>query len=86
MKRAHRPPKSLLGKVQQCLDEAVDDSFPCSDPVSFLEPAPVKEGDAKLCTVEVNRRLPTDADARSSRIAGRRKRRTRAASASRRMS
>jgi hypothetical protein len=86
MKRAPRPPKSLLGKVQQRLDEAVDDSFPCSDPVSFLEPVPIKQGDVKLCTVEVNRHLPTDADARSSRIAGQRKRRTRAAGASRRMS
>ena len=48
--------KALKRKVQECLDDAVEDSFPCSDPVSFLQSVPVKEGDRSLCTVKVNDR------------------------------
>ena len=39
-------------KADEKLDQALKDSFPGSDPVSFTEPAPVKEGDRKLATVK----------------------------------
>jgi hypothetical protein len=32
---------------------------PCSDPVSFLQAAPIKQGDRPLCTVKVNKRVAT---------------------------
>jgi hypothetical protein len=53
------PPKRLKRKVEHCLDDALDDSFPASDPVSFLEAAPVKRGDTELCTVKVNGQKPS---------------------------
>ena len=34
-------------KLDEKLDQALKDSFPASDPVSFLEPAPVKDADRK---------------------------------------
>jgi hypothetical protein len=55
MPRQHQvSSKELKRKVERCLDDALDDSFPASDPVSFLQAAPVKEGDKELCTVKVN--------------------------------
>jgi hypothetical protein len=42
-----KPPKSVDGK----LDKALKDSFPGSDPVSFVEAAPIKDGDRALPTV-----------------------------------
>jgi hypothetical protein len=39
-------------KLDEKLDQALKDSFPGSDPVSFTEPAPVKEEDKKLATVK----------------------------------
>jgi hypothetical protein len=33
------------------LDKALKDSFPGSDPVSFVEAAPIKDGDRALPTV-----------------------------------
>ena len=49
-------------QVQTALDDAVEDSFPCSDPVSFLQPAPVKEGDRALSTVKANGQRATARD------------------------
>lgn len=50
------PSNALKRQVQECLDDALDDSFPCSDPVFFLQSVPVKEGDRPLRTVKVNGR------------------------------
>ena len=44
--------RTLKAMVDEKLDEALRDSFPASDPVSFIEPVPVKEGDRKLTVVE----------------------------------
>jgi len=47
--RAKRPsaPKSAATDTTDAkLDKALKDSFPGSDPVSFVEAAPLKEGDA----------------------------------------
>ena len=59
MKPGRSAPKKLVQEVQHQLDDAVDDSFPASDPVSFLQPSPVKRGDQELPTVKVNDRSPT---------------------------
>ncbi|MDF2972513.1 MAG: hypothetical protein K0R61_2963 [Microvirga sp.] len=40
-------------KVDNKLDEALKQSFPGSDPVSFAEPAPVKESDRSLPEVKL---------------------------------
>ncbi len=42
-----KPPTTVEGK----LDKALKDSFPGSDPVSFIEAAPIKDGDRDLPTV-----------------------------------
>ena len=44
--------QSLKAEVDDKLDQALRDSFPASDPVSFIEPAPVKDGDRKLPVVK----------------------------------
>ena len=44
--------RTLKAKIDEKLDQALQDSFPASDPVSFLQPAPVKNGDRKLPVVE----------------------------------
>ncbi|MPZ32922.1 MAG: hypothetical protein GEV13_18350 [Rhodospirillales bacterium] len=44
--------QTLKAKVDANLDEALQDSFPASDPVSFLQPVPVNDGDRKLPVVE----------------------------------
>ena len=44
--------RTLKAKIDDKLDQALQDSFPASDPVSFLQPAPVKNGDRKLPVVE----------------------------------
>ena len=53
--KAQRPvepaPKKALNEADAKLDKALKDSFPGSDPVSFLEAAPIKKHDRKLCTV-----------------------------------
>jgi hypothetical protein len=43
------------GNVDEKLDKALEDSFPGSDPVSFLEASPVKEGDLPLSTVKAKK-------------------------------
>jgi hypothetical protein len=47
--KAHR---TLKDEVEDKLDEALRDSFPASDPVSFIEPGPVKDGDRNLPVVK----------------------------------
>jgi hypothetical protein len=42
-----KTPSSVDGK----LDKALKDSFPGSDPVSFVQAAPIKDGDRALPTV-----------------------------------
>ncbi len=45
---------SLKDRMEKKLDAALKDSFPGSDPVSFVEAAPVKKGDRSLTEVKVN--------------------------------
>jgi len=42
-----KPPSTVEGK----LDKALKDSFPGSDPVSFVQAAPIKDADRDLPTV-----------------------------------
>lgn len=44
--------QTLKAKIDQKLDQALQDSFPASDPVSFLQPVPANDGDRKLPVVE----------------------------------
>ena len=52
--KAERPApakKPAASDVDAKLDKALKDSFPGSDPVSFLEAAPIKKADRSLSTV-----------------------------------
>lgn len=53
--KAKHPPKPPAKKpeseVDAKLDKALKDSFPGSDPVSFVQAAPIKKPDRKLSTV-----------------------------------
>jgi hypothetical protein len=44
--------RALKAKVDDKLDQALMDSFPASDPVSFLQPVPMQDSDRKLPVVE----------------------------------
>jgi len=44
--------RALKAKIDDKLDQALRDSFPASDPVSFLQPSPANSGDRKLPVVE----------------------------------
>ena len=44
--------QALKARIDDKLDQALKDSFPASDPVSFLQPAPMMDGDRKLPVVE----------------------------------
>ena len=44
--------RALKAKVDDRLDQALKDSFPASDPVSFLQPVPMQDSDRKLPVVE----------------------------------
>jgi hypothetical protein len=44
--------RALKAKIDDKLDQALKDSFPASDPVSFLEPVPMQDSDGKLPVVE----------------------------------
>ena len=46
--------QALKAQLDDKLDQALKDSFPASDPVSSLEPAPLKDSDRKLPVVEAN--------------------------------
>jgi hypothetical protein len=51
--KTKRPPQKQKAEseVDAKLDNALKDSFPGSDPVSFVEAAPIKPADRKLSTV-----------------------------------
>ena len=44
--------QALKAQIDDKLDQALKDSFPASDPVSFLQPVPMMDGDRKLPVVE----------------------------------
>ena len=44
--------QALKAQIDDKLDQALKDSFPASDPVSFLQPVPMKDSDRKLPVVE----------------------------------
>jgi hypothetical protein len=50
-KHPDHPKKKAETEVDSKLDKALKDSFPGSDPVSFVEAAPIKPDDRKLSTV-----------------------------------
>ena len=41
--------------IDRQLDKALEQTFPGSDPVSFVQAAPLKEADAALTSVEASR-------------------------------
>ena len=45
--------QALKARIDDKLDQALKDSFPASDPVSFLQPVPMQDSDRKLPVVEV---------------------------------
>ena len=47
--------QTLKAEVDDKLDQALRDSFPASDPVSFIEPGPVNDGDRNLPIVKAAR-------------------------------
>jgi len=49
-------PTSLSEKMDKKLDAALKDSFPGSDPVSFIEATPVQPGDESLTAVKAGKR------------------------------
>ncbi len=49
-------PASLTEKMEKKLDAALKDSFPGSDPVSFIEATPVQPGDEALTAVKAGKR------------------------------
>jgi hypothetical protein len=53
--KARRPeaPKHSPTDVEGKLDKALKESFPGSDPVSFVQAAPINEGDKALSTVDI---------------------------------
>jgi hypothetical protein len=44
--------EALKARIEQKLDQALEDTFPASDPVAFIMPAPANGGDRKLPVVE----------------------------------
>lgn len=60
--------RTLKEKVDDKLDKALEDSFPASDPVSFIEPGPVKDGDRKLPVVEAANDSGRPARARKAKV------------------
>ena len=44
--------QTLKSTLEDKLDQALEDSFPASDPVSFIEPAPGNVGDQKTPVVK----------------------------------
>jgi hypothetical protein len=49
--------KSGVTGAQRSASKKPPSKEPCSDPVSFLQAVPIKQGDRPLCTVKVNKRL-----------------------------
>jgi hypothetical protein len=56
--KAHRTLKAQVmnATLDDKLDQALEDSFPASDPVSFIEPGPLNAADRKLPVVEATAR------------------------------
>lgn len=44
--------QALKARIDDKLDQALKDSFPASDPVSFLQPVAMQDSDRKLPVVE----------------------------------
>lgn len=44
--------QGLKARIEEKLDQALEDTFPASDPVAFIMPVPSKDGDRKLPVVE----------------------------------
>ena len=44
--------QTLKAEIDDKLDQALRDSFPASDPVSFIQPGLVKDGDRNLPVVK----------------------------------
>lgn len=65
MRRKER--QSLKGRMDDKLDQALADSFPASDPVSFIQPAPMNPGDRELTVVESSGRQPITRSTRGGR-------------------
>ena len=57
-------PSRLEDRLEKKLDAALKDSFPGSDPVSFVEAGPVRKGDHDLTVVKVNKQKADEADKR----------------------
>ncbi|MFN4018058.1 MAG: hypothetical protein ACK4JB_22155 [Reyranella sp.] len=55
-KASHAGSASLTEKMDRKLDAALEETFPGSDPVSFLEAKPVKKGDESLTEVKAGKR------------------------------
>jgi len=51
--------QTLKARVEDKLDQALEDSFPASDPVSFIQPGPMNHGDRNLPVMEAGRRGKT---------------------------
>jgi len=51
-----KKPGSLTEKMDRKLDAALKDSFPGSDPVSFIVAAPIKQGDEQPTAVKAGKR------------------------------
>lgn len=68
--KAKRPPptQKKAESVDAKLDKALKDSFPGSDPVSFVEAAPIKKQDRALSTVPDEE--PEEKKSPGTRIAG----------------
>jgi hypothetical protein len=43
---------ALKARIEKKLDQALEDTFPASDPVAFIMPGPANGGDRKLPVVE----------------------------------
>ena len=51
----NRPVGGVARELDKKLDSALEDSFPGSDPVSFVEASPVKRGDRELPAVKASK-------------------------------
>lgn len=51
----NRPATAVARELDKKLDSALEDSFPGSDPVSFVEASPVKQGDRDLPAVKATK-------------------------------
>jgi hypothetical protein len=59
--------QALKTRIDDKLDQALKDSFPASDPVSFLQPVPMMDSDRKLPVVEAANDIGRSARARKAK-------------------